>query len=121
MIESFNYCGISTSVISEYHSQLIQLIRNYIIPSYTTAYLRDETDEFGDFFVITERWNREDDIIDIIVEKFAAENILKDKDVGNGIKNNEPKDYSNTGGSFDIGAEEWMDDDTDEECKRKGR
>ena len=29
--ESFKYCGISTSVISEYHSQLIQLIRSSII------------------------------------------------------------------------------------------
>ena len=54
LVESFKYCGITTSNISEYHSQLSELIKSPILPYNTTVDMRDETDEFGDVFVIDE-------------------------------------------------------------------
>ena len=38
---SFKYCGITTSIVSEYHSELTKLINSSILPSNTTIDLRD--------------------------------------------------------------------------------
>ena len=50
--ESFKYWGITASLIAEYHSELIKIIRDAILPANCTVDQRNEGDDHQDIFVI---------------------------------------------------------------------
>jgi len=49
--ESFKYCGITTSVIAEYHSNLIKLLTDAELPLNSSVEERNEEDEHTDIFL----------------------------------------------------------------------
>ncbi len=51
IIESFKYCGITTSVIAQYHSSLIKLLTDAELPLNSSVEERNEEDEHTDIFL----------------------------------------------------------------------
>lgn len=62
--QSFKYCGITTSILSEYHSPLLNLLTQAVIPPNTTIECRNEEDEHQDIFLTEEAEQTDTETID---------------------------------------------------------
>ena len=62
--QSFKYCGITTSILSEYHSPLLNLLTQAVIPPNTSIEWRNEEDEHQDIFLTEEAEQTDTETID---------------------------------------------------------
>ena len=68
IVQSFKYCGISSSLIADYHSPLMKILTDAELPPNTTVELRVEGDEHMDIFLTDEKEQEQEVIVVRIVE-----------------------------------------------------
>ena len=108
--ESFKYSGIITSIISDYHSNLIKILQNAELPPNTTVESTNEGDEHNDVFVSENYNDDEESNIDVKLTDSVGESTLSSN-------SNEDDDEMHNNSISKSGESSSSNDDTFESKK----